>query len=64
MSRKWNRREFQVALGVCASLAPVKLMSKSFGASPQGDLQASGIVRATRESVKLIAPPDVARDEV
>jgi len=64
MSRKWNRREFQVALGICASLAPVKLMSKSFGASPQSELQDSGIVRATRGSVKLIAPPDVARGEV
>jgi len=63
MSQKWNRREFQVALGVCASLAPVKL-SKSFEASPQGELQGSGIVRATRGSVKLIAPPDVARGEV
>ena len=35
MSRKWNRREFQVGLGVCASLAPVKFMSELFGASPQ-----------------------------
>lgn len=64
MSRKWNRREFQIGLGVCASLAPVRFMSELFGASLQSKAQGAGIVRATRGAVKLTLPPDVTRGEV
>jgi hypothetical protein len=64
MSQKWNRREFQIGLGVCASLAPVRFMSKLFGSSLQSEPKGDGIVRATRGTVKLTSPPDVTRGEV
>src|SRR5688572_18535546 len=64
MSRKWNRREFQIGLSVYASLAPVRSMSNLFGSSAHDEAQSFGIVRATRGAVKLTSPPDVARGEV